>query len=91
MHGGNSGIYFLKLVFRERHLNSPDIFLKTIQFRGTGNGHDPWFLSQKPGQGDLGRSSLFLVSNVREKVNNHQIGILLVNVVQKGLMDKEAV
>ena len=50
------------------------VLIQALEFARAGNGHDPGFLRQQPGQRDLRRGGAFFCSDLFKQINHGPVG-----------------
>jgi hypothetical protein len=60
LRGG--GVEFAKIIRSEFDRNRSDVLFKTLQLGRAGNGNNPGFLTEEPGECDLSRCGIFFAA-----------------------------
>src|SRR5713226_7345614 len=72
--GRNGAVNLPQIAFGEIDLDRADVLLQALDLAAARNRNDPRLLSEQPGERDLRRRRLFLLSDPGEQVDNGLIG-----------------
>src|SRR5215471_21686225 len=67
---GKSAVDLPQIAFGEIDVHRADVLLQAFNLAAARNRHDPWLLRQQPGERDLRRRRLFLLSDAGQQVDH---------------------